>query len=72
MAISIGGLIVLIAVLLALALLLWLAFYILAQFPPPEPLGRLIRVVIVVVVVLVLIAVILNFAGIGTGLRLSS
>jgi len=72
MTLSIGGLFTFIIILVALGLLCWLAFYILAQFPPPEPLGRLIRVVVVVVAVLVLIAVLLNFGGIGTGLQIRS
>ena len=68
--ITIGGLWSLIIVLLALGLLVWLAFYILSQFPPPEPVGRIIRVVVIVVAVLVLISVLLNLAGYGPGLVL--
>jgi hypothetical protein len=72
MAISIGGVFALIVILLALCLFCWLAFYILSQFPPPKPLGRLIRVVIVVIAVLILIAVLLHFGGIGSGVRITS
>ena len=65
MAISIGSLFYLIIILLVLGILVWLAFYVLSQFPVPEPIGRIIRVVVVVVAVLVLIAILLNIAGVG-------
>jgi hypothetical protein len=71
MAISVGSLFTLIIVLLACGLLVWLAFYVIGELAPPEPVGRIIRVVVVVIAVLVLIAILLNFAGIGGGLRIS-
>jgi hypothetical protein len=71
MAISITSLFTLIIILLAIGLFVWLAFYILQNFPPPEPIGRLIRVVIVVVAVLILVAFLLNLVGIGSGVRLA-
>jgi len=72
MAFSINSLFTLIIVLLCLGLLLWLAFYVLQQFAPPEPIGRIIRVVIIVVAVLVLIVFLLNLVGIGGGVHISS
>jgi hypothetical protein len=72
MAISVGSLFALIITLLVVGILVWLAFYVLQQFAPPEPVGRIIRVVVVVVAVLVLVAVLLNLAGIGSGVRIST
>jgi hypothetical protein len=71
MTLTVGSLFSLIIILLVIGLLVWLAFYVLAQFAPPEPVGAIIRVIVVVVAVLILIAVLLNLAGIGTGLRIS-
>jgi hypothetical protein len=71
MAISIGSLFVLIIVLLACGLLVWLAFYVVGELAPPEPVGKIIRVVIVVIAVLVIVTMLLNFAGVGPGLRIS-
>jgi hypothetical protein len=71
MAISVGSLFSLIIVLLVIGLLVWLAFYVLGALGPPEPVATIIRVIVVVIAVLVLIAVLLNLAGIGTGLRIS-
>jgi hypothetical protein len=59
-------------VLLVIGLLVWLAFYILGALGPPEPVATIIRVIVVVVAVLILITVLLNLAGIGTGLHISS
>jgi hypothetical protein len=72
MALSVGSLFTLIFVLLACGLLVWLAFYVVKEFNPPEPVARIIRVVIVVIAVLVIVAMLLNFAGIGYGVRLTS
>lgn len=65
MILSIGGLVTFIIVLVALALVVWLAFYILANFNPPEPLGRVIRVAIVAIAILIIVAILLQFAGYG-------
>jgi hypothetical protein len=72
MIVSVGSLFALIITLLVVGILVWLAFYVLQQFAPPEPVGRIIRVVVVVVAVLVLVAVLLNVAGMGPGIRLSA
>jgi len=72
MAISLGSLFSLIIVLLVLGLLVWLAFYVIGQFPLPDPIGRIIQVVIVVIAVLVLIAILLNLAGMGPGLKIGA
>ena len=71
MALSVGSLFTFIIVLLACGLLVWLAFYVVAQFAPPEPVGRVIRVAVVVIAVLVIVAMLLQFAGIGPGVRIS-
>jgi hypothetical protein len=70
MALSVGSLFTLIIVLLACGLLVWLAFYVIGEFAPPEPVGRIIKVVVVVIAVLVIVAMLLNFAGVGYGVRL--
>jgi hypothetical protein len=72
MAISVGSLFALIITLLVVGILVWLAFYVLQQFAPPEPVGRIIKVIVVVVAVLVLVAVLLNIAGVGTGVRITA
>ena len=72
MAITVGSLFSLIITLLVVGILVWLAFYVLQQFAPPEPVGRIIRVVVIVVAVLVLVAVLLNIAGMGPGIRIST
>ena len=71
MAISIGGLVQFLLILLALGIVVWLAYYILANFEPPAPLGRIIRVAIMVVAVLIVVALILNLAGVRAPLRLT-
>jgi hypothetical protein len=70
MALSVGSLFTLIVILLALGLLVWLAFYVLAQFTVPEPLNKLIRVVVVVFAVLILVSILLGLAGVGPGVRI--
>ena len=71
MALTVGSLFTFVIVLLACGLLVWLAFYVVREFNPPEPVGRIIRVVVVVIAVLVIVALLLNFAGIGTGVRIT-
>jgi hypothetical protein len=68
--ITVGSLFSLIIVLLVVGLLIWLAFYVLEQFRPPEPVGRIIKVVVVVIAVLVIIAVLLQLAGYTTPIRI--
>ena len=63
MILSVGSLFTFIIVLLAVGLLVWLAFYVVKEFNPPEPVGRIIRVVVVVIAVLVIVAMLLQFAG---------
>jgi hypothetical protein len=71
MAISVGSLFSLIIVLLVVGILVWLAFYVLGQFGPPEPVASIIRVIVVVIAVLILIAILLNLAGIGSGVKIT-
>lgn len=48
----------------------WLVFWILSQFPQPEPLNKLIRVGIVVVAVVIVIVLFLNVLGVNVGIPL--
>lgn len=61
----IGALITLIVYILVLGLLWFLLDYVLTMFPPPEPAGRLIRVVVVVIFVLIAIYLLLGVFGVG-------
>ena len=71
MSLSIGSLFTLIIVLLVVGILVWLAFYVLQNFGPPEPLNRIFRVVIVVIAVLIVVLLLLQLAGIGPGITVS-
>ena len=66
-----SGLIMLLVYILAICRFAWLAFYILQQFQPPEPIGKIARVVIVVVLVILLIYILLAAVG-GGGISLPS
>lgn len=50
------------------ALLASLAFWVLQQFSPPDPIGRVARVVIVVVAVLLIIGLAASLFGVDTGI----
>jgi ABC-type Na+ efflux pump permease subunit len=67
---SIAGLVQILLTLLILGLIVWLAFWVMAQFGLPEPLAKVIRVVVVVIAVLIVIALLMNIAGIGYGTRI--
>lgn len=56
--------------LLILGILVGLAFWVLTQVPIPEPINRILRVVLVVIVVLVIVLLLLQVLGGGTGLDL--
>ena len=71
MTLSIGSLFTLIIVLLVIGILVWLAFYVLRHLGPPDPVNRILQVVIVVVAVLLIVALLLNLAGISTGVKFS-
>ena len=64
----IGTLISLIIVLLVVGILLWLIWYIIDAIPIPDPPARFIKLAVVVICVLIVIVVLLNFAGISTGI----
>jgi hypothetical protein len=64
MVISVGSLFTLIVVLLAVGLLIALAFYVLREIGPPDPMNRIIRVVIVVIGVLIIVSVLLSMTGV--------
>jgi len=63
----IGGLVNLIIYILVLAIILGLAFWVIQEIPLPEPLNRIVRIVIVVVAALVLILLLLQLLGVGIG-----
>jgi len=71
MTLSVGSLFTFIIVMLACGLLVWLAYYVVDQFQPPEPVGKFIKVAVVVIAVLVIVALLLGFAGVGPGIRVT-
>lgn len=48
----------------------WLAHWLLTQFPPPDPLNRILFAAIIVVAVLAIILVLGNAFGVNVGVRL--
>lgn len=63
--ISVAALINLIIILLVLAIVVSLVFWVLTQVPIPEPMNRLIRITVVVIAVLIIVVVLLNLAGVA-------
>jgi hypothetical protein len=63
----IATLINLIIILLVVGILLWLLYYVIDAIPIPDPPARFIKLAIVVVAVLVIVVVLLDMAGIQTG-----
>jgi membrane protease YdiL (CAAX protease family) len=61
----ISALITLIVYIIILAVLWWLANYVLDNFPLPEPANKLVRVAIVIIVVLIALYLLLGIFGIG-------
>jgi predicted O-methyltransferase YrrM len=61
----ISALITLIVYIIVLAILWWLANYVLDNFPLPEPANKLVRVAIVIAVVLIALYLLLGIFGIG-------
>jgi hypothetical protein len=61
----IGALITLIVYIVVLAILWWLANFVLDNFPLPDPANRLVRVAIVIIIVFAAIYVLLGVFGIG-------
>lgn len=55
----------LIIYLAVVGVLAWLATYLLQQFPPPEPLAKLLRVAIIVVAVIAVVVLILRAFGLA-------
>lgn len=51
-----------------IAALGWLAFWVLGQFTPPDPIGRVAKVVIVVVCVLLILGIAASLFGVHTGI----
>lgn len=59
-------LLVYLAVFVIIAILIW---WVLSQIPLPEPLGKILIIVVVVIGAIILINILLNFAGHGVPLR---
>lgn len=62
----IAALINLIIYLLIFGVLFWLVIYVLDAIPVPQPLNRIIRIVLVVVACLIVILLLLQLVGIGS------
>lgn len=65
----IGSLITLIIVALVIGILLWLVIWIVDSIPIPDPPGRIVKIAATVVAVIMIIVLLLNFAGIDTGIN---
>lgn len=61
----IGAFITLIVYIILLAVLYWLANYVLDNFPLPEPANRIIRVAITIIVVLAAVFILLGVFGLA-------
>lgn len=51
--------------LIIIGVVAWLATYILSQFPPPDPLGRVLRVAILVIAIIAAVIVVAGAFGIN-------
>jgi hypothetical protein len=51
-------------------IVLVLVYWLLQQFPLPEPLGKIVQIAIVVIAVIVVIGILLSLTGVGPPLRL--
>ncbi len=67
----ITALIQLIIYLLVAGILVWLVIYVVDAIPIPDPLGRIIKLVVIVLACLIVILTLLNMVGVG-GLSLPS
>ena len=65
---TIGSVVVLFAWIVAIAVLAWLATWVLTQFNPPQPIGKIAYVVIVVVAVVLIIVLLVGAVGGGIGM----
>jgi len=63
----IGALLTLVVYVVILAVLWWLANYILDNFPLPEPANKIVRVALVIIIVIAAIYVLLDALGLVTG-----
>ena len=59
-----GGLIQLITSLAIICLIAWGTWYLTTNLPVPDPLGRIVRVLVMVICVVAAVLVLLKFAGI--------
>ncbi len=65
---TIGTVVMLFVWIVAICALAWLATWVIGQFSPPEPIGRIALVVIVVVAVVLIILLLVNAVGGGIGM----
>lgn len=63
LAISASALLGLVIWLLCIGIIIWLVFWILGQFPMPEPIGKIIKIVIVVIAVILVINILMTLVG---------
>ena len=63
LAIEAGGLLRLLVYIIAVGLIFWLAWWILHQFAPPQPILKVLEVIIIVIGVIVLINLLLGLIG---------
>lgn len=68
----IGGLVNLIIYLLIIGILLGLVYWVIDAIPLPEPINRIIKIVIVVLCALIVIVLLLDLVGVNTGVDLPS
>jgi hypothetical protein len=66
----ISALVTLIIYLLVLGILIWLVYYVVDAIPLPDPIGRIVKLVVVVIAALVVILMLLNLLGVGAGIDL--
>jgi len=66
----IPALINLIIYLLVAGILIWLVLYVVDAIPIPDPLNRIIKLVVVVLACLIVILLLLQVLGVGTGMSL--
>jgi Na+-driven multidrug efflux pump len=65
-----GTLLAIVIYIVAIGIIWWLIEHILSIFPPPEPLNRVVRVILVVIIAIIAIALLMQLAGIVSGVKL--
>ena len=65
---TIGSIVILFVWIVAICALAWLATWVLSQFAPPDPIGRIARVAIVVIAVVLIVILLVQATGGGIGM----